>query len=83
MSFAPRDARILQSLGDTKVKRGGDDALADSLRLQEERLPFCQWCKCDSLYVLEERPDPHFGRLGVVQRILKCGTLDCGKVCAF
>jgi len=52
--------------------------LADRLREQEELLPACEWCGRLGLYVLEERPDPHFGALGVVQRRLMCA--DCGRL---
>jgi hypothetical protein len=52
--------------------------LADSLIDQEDQLPPCRWCRRATLYVLEERPDPIFGALGVVERTLKCA--GCGQL---
>jgi hypothetical protein len=52
-------------------------SLRDRLVEQEEHLPSCRWCRRASLYVLEERPDPIFGALGVVERTLKCAR--CGR----
>ena len=52
--------------------------LADSLIDQEDQLPPCRWCRRATLYVLEERPDPIFGALGVVERTLKC--TGCGQL---
>jgi hypothetical protein len=56
------------------------DSLADRLREQEEHLPICPACRIGTLCVVEERPDPLFGALGVVQRILKCDASDCGQL---
>jgi hypothetical protein len=50
--------------------------LTDRLREQEEHLPACTTCGQLRLYVLEERPDPNFGVLGVVQRTLRCADCD-------
>ena len=52
--------------------------LADRLREQEECLPDCPTCKGASLYILEERLDPNYGVLGIVQRTLKCP--NCGQL---
>jgi hypothetical protein len=52
--------------------------LTDRLCEQEEHLPACPRCGRTNLYVLEERPDPNYGALGVVQRTLQCA--DCSKL---
>ena len=61
------------------IIRGDADSLADRLREQEEHLPICPACRIGTLCVVEERPDPIFGALGVVQRVLKCDASDCGQ----
>ena len=55
------------------------DSHADRLREQEEHLPICPACRIGTLCIVEERPDPIFGALGVVQRVLKCNASDCGR----
>jgi hypothetical protein len=50
--------------------------LADRLLEQEDLLPPCRWCGWAALYVHEERLDPIFGALGIVERTLKCARCD-------
>jgi hypothetical protein len=54
-------------------------AVAAKLSAQENR-PTCVCCGKGHLVLVEERPDPNFGILGVVQQTLKCDAPECGKV---
>jgi hypothetical protein len=54
-------------------------AVADRLSLPEDR-PTCEWCGRGKLHLIEEKPDPNFGALGVTSRTLKCDDPACGKL---
>jgi hypothetical protein len=54
-------------------------AVADKLSLIEER-PTCEWCGRGKLRLIDEKPDPNYGRLGVTIQTLKCDDLRCGKL---
>ena len=54
-------------------------AVADKLSLREER-PTCEHCGRGKLRLIDERPDPNFGRLGVTTQTLKCDDPACGKI---
>jgi hypothetical protein len=42
--------------------------------------PTCEWCGQGKLELIDERPDAHFGVLGMTWRTLKCDCLECGKL---
>lgn len=42
--------------------------------------PKCSWCRKGKLDLIEERPDPIFGVLGMTLQTLKCDAADCGKL---
>ena len=54
-------------------------AVAARLSLQENR-PTCVCCGKGRLVLVEERPDPTYGMLGMVQQTLKCDSPECGKI---
>ena len=54
-------------------------AVAAKLSAQENR-PTCVCCGKGHLLLVEERPDPNYGILGVVQQTLKCDSPECGKI---
>ena len=54
-------------------------AVAAKLALQDSR-PICAFCGKGRLILIDERPDPNFGILGVVEQTLKCDSADCGKI---
>jgi hypothetical protein len=54
-------------------------AVAARLSPQENR-PTCVCCGRGQLVLVEERPDPNYGILGVVQQTLKCDSPECGKI---
>ncbi len=54
-------------------------AVAARLSPQETR-PICVSCGKGQLVLVEERPDPNYGILGVVQQTLKCDSPECGKI---
>jgi hypothetical protein len=45
----------------------------------EER-PTCVTCGRGKLDLIDERPDPIFGVLGMTYQTLKCDSPECGKV---
>jgi hypothetical protein len=42
--------------------------------------PACEFCGQGKLDLIDERPDPIFGVLGVTCQTLKCDFLECGKL---
>ena len=42
--------------------------------------PTCQCCGQGKLELIDERPDPIFGVLGMTCQTLKCDFLECGKL---
>ena len=54
-------------------------AVAAKLALQDNR-PICACCGKGRLILIDERPDPNFGILGVVEQTLKCDSAECGKI---
>ena len=53
-------------------------AVAARLSFQDNR-PICA-CEKGRLVLVDERPDPNFGILGVMQQTLKCDSPECGKL---
>jgi hypothetical protein len=58
---------------------GDLQAVAARLSLQDRR-PICAFCGKGKLVLIDERPDPNFGALGVVEQTLRCDSADCGKI---
>jgi transposase len=54
-------------------------AVAARLSLEESR-PTCACCGKGRLVLIEERPDPNFGILGVTEQTWKCDQPECGKI---
>jgi hypothetical protein len=54
-------------------------AVAAKLSLGDNRR-ICTFCGKGMLVVIDERPDPNFGALGVFDRTLKCSAKGCGKL---
>jgi hypothetical protein len=42
--------------------------------------PACSWCGRGKLDLIDERPDPIFGVLGMRLSTLKCVAPECGKL---
>jgi hypothetical protein len=42
--------------------------------------PTCECCGQGKLELIDERPDPIFGVLGMTLQTLKCDFLKCGKL---
>jgi hypothetical protein len=40
----------------------------------------CECCGQGKLELVDERPDPIFGVLGITLQTLKCDFLECGKL---
>ena len=40
----------------------------------------CPWCGRGKIDLVEEKPDPIFGALGVASRTLRCDAVDCGRL---
>jgi hypothetical protein len=53
--------------------------VAAKLSLQEDR-PTCAYCGRGRLVLIEEKPDPDFGILGMLRQTLKCDSAECGKL---
>ena len=41
--------------------------------------PACDCCHVGEMRLVEETPDPLYGRLGVTRRTLRCSNPACGK----
>jgi hypothetical protein len=54
-------------------------AVAAKLSSEDNR-PFCACCGKGRLVMVDERPDPNFGILGMFQQTLKCDSAECGKL---
>jgi hypothetical protein len=54
-------------------------AVAANLSLHDDR-PTCECCGQGKLDLIDERPDPIFGMLGMTCQTLKCDFLGCGKL---
>ncbi len=54
-------------------------AVAAKLSFEEER-PACAFCGKGRLILIEEKPDPDFGILGMFRQTLKCDSPECGKL---
>jgi hypothetical protein len=54
-------------------------AVASMLSPHDER-PTCACCGRGKLDLIDERPDPIFGVLGMTCQTLKCDFLECGKL---
>jgi len=46
---------------------------------QDDR-PACECCGQGKLDLIDERPDPIFGALGMTCQTFRCDFLECGKV---
>ena len=42
--------------------------------------PTCPFCGVGKLSLIDVRPDPNFGALGMIRETLKCDAADCGKL---
>ena len=58
---------------------GRGHAVAAKLAPHHDR-PTCQCCGQGKLELIDERPDPIFGLLGMTCQTLKCDFLECGKL---
>ena len=67
---AEQSGVVMSILGDLQ-------AVAAKLLMQDKR-PTCAFCGVGKLVVIEERPDPNFGALGVFEQTLQCDA--CGKI---
>ena len=54
-------------------------AVAARLSLHDNR-PICACCGKGRLVMIDERPHPNFGILGMFQQTLKCDSSECGKL---
>jgi hypothetical protein len=54
-------------------------AVAAKLSPHDDR-PTCECCGQGKLELIDERPDPIFGVLGMTCQTLKCDFLECGKL---
>jgi len=54
-------------------------AVAAKLSFQEDK-PTCAFCGRGRLVLIDERPDPNFGILGMLCQTLKCDSPECGKL---
>jgi hypothetical protein len=54
-------------------------AVAAKLSFEEQR-PVCAFCGRGRLVLVEEKPDPDFGILGMYQQTLRCDSPECGKL---
>jgi hypothetical protein len=54
-------------------------AAAAKPSLHDDR-PTCECCGQGKLDLIEERPDPLFGVLGMTCQTLKCDSRECGKL---
>jgi hypothetical protein len=48
--------------------------------LEADQRPKCCWCGERSLELIEERPHPLFGILGVSQQTFRCNRPTCAKL---
>ena len=48
--------------------------------MAEESQSTCAFCGKGHLVLIDERPDPNFGMLGMMDQTLKCDSPDCGKI---
>ena len=46
---------------------------------RDQRQP-CEFCGQGKLDLIDERPDPIFGALGMTCQTLKCDFIGCGKL---
>jgi len=53
--------------------------VASKLSRREDRL-VCGCCHNGRLVLIDERPDPNFGILGLLRQTLKCDSPECGKL---
>jgi hypothetical protein len=54
-------------------------AVAARLAPRDDR-PTCRCCGQGRLELIDERPDPIFGALGMTCQTLRCDFLECGKL---
>ena len=54
-------------------------AVAAKLSSEDNR-PICACCDKGRLVMIDERPDPNFGILGMFQQTLKCDSPECGEL---
>ena len=54
-------------------------AVAARLSIQDNR-PICACCGKGRLVLVDERPDPNFGILGMFQQTLRCDARECGEL---
>jgi hypothetical protein len=54
-------------------------AVAAKLSSHDDR-PTCECCGQGKLELIDERPDPNFGVLGMTCQTLECDFLECGKL---
>jgi hypothetical protein len=69
---ASRPATTMNVLGELH-------AVAAKLSPYDDR-PTCECCGQGKLELIDERPDPIFGVLGMTCQTLKCDFLECGKL---
>jgi hypothetical protein len=46
----------------------------------EEKQPICVACGRGRLVLIDEKPDPTFGILGLTRQTLKCDSPRCGEL---
>lgn len=56
------------------------DVLVERTSAPRDDRPTCGWCKRGRLDLIEEKPDPIFGALGMTVSTLKCDAPECGKL---
>jgi hypothetical protein len=54
-------------------------AVAAKLSSQDSR-PLCAFCGKGRLVMIDERPDPNFGILGLFRQTLRCDSAECSKL---
>jgi hypothetical protein len=77
--YLPRVGDRQSSQEETMSILGDLQAVAAKLSLHDNR-PTCAFCGKGKLVLIDERPDPNFGALGVVEQTLRCDSADCGKL---
>ena len=55
-------------------------AVAARLSPRDADRPICQRCGRSNLDLVDERPHPIYGALGVICRTYRCDSVDCGAL---
>ena len=56
-----------------------EETLHAALFTQDAQGAVCKVCGKGVLVLVDERPDPHYGALGMTQQTLKCDCPECGS----